>query len=95
MRAHPVKHQRNNRKKNYDWSKSTDNGDACGAAADSACPANKPDGRFWQSSATVNCYTCWPAKRSAPRGSAASSTARLQVAQASWRENSLIDCDED
>jgi hypothetical protein len=55
MRMHPVKPKLKNRKKNYDWSKSTDNGDACGAAANSACPADKPDGRFWQCSETLGC----------------------------------------
>jgi hypothetical protein len=44
MRTHPVKLKLKNRKKNYDWYKSTDNGDACCAAEDSACPADKPDG---------------------------------------------------
>ena len=97
MPTHPANSKLKNRKKNYDWFNSTDNGDACGAAADSTGPDDKPDGRFWQCSETVGCDSRYryPAKRGSPNGSAASSTSRLQVAQASRWENSLVDCDQD
>jgi len=88
---HPVKPKLKNRKKKYDWSKSTHSGDACCAAADSTCPDDKPDGRFWQYSETVSCDSRYrkPAKRGTPIGSAATTASRLQVAQASRRENAL------
>jgi hypothetical protein len=85
VRTHPAKPKLKNQKQKYDWSKSTDNGDACCAAEDSDCPAGKPNRRFWQCSETVGCdsRSCYPAKPGSPNGSgfAASSTSRLQVAQ--------------
>lgn len=97
MPTHPANSKLKNRKKNYDWFNSTDNGEACGAAADSTGPDDKPDGRFWQCSETVGCDS--RSRKRAERGSAigyaASTAARLQVAQTARWENSLIDCDED
>jgi len=92
---HPDINKLKNRKKNYDWSKSTDNGNACGAAKDSDCPDSKPNRRLWHGPETVGCDACQPAERGSPIAPAANSNSRLQVAQASRRQNSLIDCDED
>jgi len=95
MRMHPVEPKLKKRKKKYDSVKSTDNGDACCAAAAAACPADKSDSGFGQRSETVNCGSSRPVSRGRPLCSAASSSPRLQVAQAARRENSLTDCDED
>ncbi len=47
MLTHPANNKHKNRKKNYDWYKSTDNRDACGVAEADDGPDGESNRRCW------------------------------------------------